>query len=84
MLDPFAVAAIRLLCLTGARLREILDARWDQVDLERGILFLSDSKTGRKPLYLSPPLNRFFPPSFVSPTIRILLPARALALPAPT
>jgi integrase len=54
MLDPFAVAAIRLLCLTGARLREILDARWDQVDLERGILFLSDSKTGRKPLYLSP------------------------------
>ena len=54
ILDPFAVAAIRLLCLTGARLREILDARWDQVDLERGILFLSDSKTGRKPLYLSP------------------------------
>ena len=54
ILDPFAVAAIRLLCLTGARLREILDARWDQVDLERGILFLSESKTGRKPLYLSP------------------------------
>jgi len=54
ILDPFAVAAIRLLRLTGARLREILDARWDQVDLERGILFLSDSKTGRKPLYLSP------------------------------
>jgi hypothetical protein len=26
MLDPFAVAAIRLLILTGARLREILDA----------------------------------------------------------
>ena len=53
-MDPFAVAAIRLLCLTGARLREILDARWEQVDLERGILFLADSKTGRKPLYLSP------------------------------
>ena len=52
-LDPFAVAAVRLLILTGARLREILDARWDQVDFERGILFLSDSKTGRKPLYLS-------------------------------
>jgi integrase len=55
VLDPFAVAAIRLLILTGARLREILHARWDQVDFERGILFLSDSKTGRKPVYLSAP-----------------------------
>src|SRR5208283_5991191 len=52
-LDPFAIAAIRLLILTGARLREILDARWSQVDFERGILFLADSKTGRKPVYLS-------------------------------
>ena len=34
-LDPFAVAAIRLLILTGARLREILDARWQHVDFER-------------------------------------------------
>ncbi len=53
ILDPFAVAAIRLLILTGARLREILDAQWSQVDLERGIIFLPDSKTGQKPLYLS-------------------------------
>lgn len=52
-LDPFAVAAIRLLILTGARLREILDAQWLQVDFERGVLFLADSKTGRKPIYLS-------------------------------
>lgn len=52
-LDPFAVAAIRLLILTGARLREILDARWSQVDLGRGVIFLADSKTGRKPIYLS-------------------------------
>jgi integrase len=52
-LDPFAVAAMRLLALTGARLREILDARWSQVDLERGVLFLSDSKTGKKAIYLS-------------------------------
>jgi integrase len=29
-LDPFAVAAIRLLILTGGRLREILDAQWLQ------------------------------------------------------
>jgi integrase len=52
-LDPFAVAAIRLLILTGARLREILDAQWSQLDLERGVLFLADSKTGKKPIYLS-------------------------------
>jgi integrase len=52
-LDPFAVAAIRLLILTGARLREILDAQWSLLDLERGVLFLADSKTGKKPLYLS-------------------------------
>jgi integrase len=52
-IDPFAVAAIRLLLLTGARLREILHARWNEVDFDRGIIFLPDSKTGRKPLLLS-------------------------------
>jgi integrase len=53
VVDPHAVAAIRLLMLTGARLREILDARWDYVDWDRGMMFLPDSKTGRKTLYLS-------------------------------
>src|SRR5580704_1155628 len=52
-LDPYALAAIRLLILTGARLREILDAQWQHVDIERGVIFLADSKTGRKPIYLS-------------------------------
>ena len=53
VIDPHAVAAIRLLMLTGARLREILEARWDYIDWERGLMFLPDSKTGRKTLYLS-------------------------------
>ncbi len=53
LLDPFAVAAIRLLILTGARMREILHARWNYVDFERGVLRLPDSKTGAKPVYLS-------------------------------
>jgi integrase len=53
MLDPFAVAAIRLLILTGARLREVLHARWEHVDFERGVIFLPESKTGKKPIYLS-------------------------------
>ena len=52
-LDPYAVAAIRLLMLTGARLREILFLRWEHVDFERGMIFLPDSKTGQKPVYLS-------------------------------
>jgi integrase len=52
-LDRFATAAIRLLILTGARLREVLNAKWEQIDIERGLIFLADSKTGRKPLYLS-------------------------------
>lgn len=45
--NPFAVAAIRLLALTGCREGEILSLRWDAVDLERGYLRLADAKTGR-------------------------------------
>ncbi|HXL66894.1 MAG TPA: tyrosine-type recombinase/integrase [Xanthobacteraceae bacterium] len=50
-----AAAALRLLIFTGARLREILHLRWENVDLERGLLFLPDSKTGRKTLVLNRP-----------------------------
>lgn len=52
LVDPFAVAAIRLLLLTGARLREVLHLKWDFVDLQRGLLNLPDSKTGRKVIFL--------------------------------
>ncbi|MDN3571281.1 site-specific integrase [Methylobacterium longum] len=58
VLDPGAVAAIRLLILTGARLREILHLRWQEIDFERGLAFLPDSKTGRKTLTLSGPALR--------------------------
>jgi integrase len=51
--DPFAVAAMRLLIFTGARLREILHAQWQHVDFARGMIHLQDSKTGKKPIYLS-------------------------------
>jgi hypothetical protein len=43
------------LILTGARLREILHLKWDYVDLERGLLLLPDSKTGRKAIVLNLP-----------------------------
>jgi integrase len=54
-LSPHAAAALRLLLLTGARLREILNLEWANVDLERGMLFLADSKTGRKAIVLNAP-----------------------------
>jgi integrase len=50
-----AAAAIRLLLFTGCRLREILHLKWEHVDLERGLLFLPESKTGRKTIILNAP-----------------------------
>ena len=52
--SPAAVAAIRLLVLTGCRRSEILGLRWEQVDLEAGELRLPDSKTGARLVPLSP------------------------------
>lgn len=46
-ISTHAAAALRLLILTGCRLREILHAKWANVDLERGILSLPDHKTIR-------------------------------------
>jgi integrase len=51
--NPFVAAALRLLLLTGARLNEVLSLKWSDVDLERQTIFLPDSKTGARPLYLS-------------------------------
>ena len=49
-----AVAAIRLLLLTGCRKSEILTLKWEEVDLEAGMLNLPDSKTGKRTIPLSP------------------------------
>jgi integrase len=55
VIETHAAAAIRLLLLTGCRLREILHLEWDHVDIERGLLNLADSKTGRKTVILNAP-----------------------------
>jgi integrase len=55
VVGPHAAAALRLLILTGARLGEILNLRWEWVDLERSLLLLPDSKTGRKCIVLNAP-----------------------------
>lgn len=55
LMGPFAAAALRLLIFTGARLREILHLRWEEVDFERGLLLLPKSKTGKKTIVLNGP-----------------------------
>jgi len=50
-----AIAAIRLLILTGCRKSEILTVQWEHVDFERAFLLLPDSKTGEKIIPLGAP-----------------------------
>jgi len=50
-----AIAAVRLLLLTGMRLGEVLTLRWDYFDTDRGVLWLPDSKTGPKMVVLGTP-----------------------------
>jgi integrase len=53
--DRPAAIAIGLLMLTGARKSEILDATWEAVDLDRGLLLVPRSKSGRPHrVHLSP------------------------------
>lgn len=51
---PPAVAAVRLLMLTGCRTEEIASLRWDDVDRGAGELRLRDSKSGPKSVPLTP------------------------------
>jgi integrase len=53
--DWRAIAAVRLLLFTGARMNEILTLRWSWIDWQLGIARLPDSKTGPKTLYLPEP-----------------------------
>ncbi|MFG1420515.1 tyrosine-type recombinase/integrase [Roseixanthobacter liquoris] len=45
--NPKAIAIARLWALTGCRRDEIAGLRWSEVDFERGLLILADSKTGK-------------------------------------
>ena len=57
--NPVAVGAIRLLALTGMRRGEVEQLLWRNVDIERGLLTLDNSKTGAKVIYLVRPLSCF-------------------------
>ena len=55
---PPAVAAVRLLVLTGCRRGEILNLRWDDVDRTAGDLRLRDAKAGPRMVPLTKPVIR--------------------------
>lgn len=46
-LNPQLGNIVRLLLLTGARKRELLDAQWEHFDIERRAWFIPTSKTGK-------------------------------------
>jgi len=52
---PYVTAAIRLLIFTGARRNEILTLKWENVDFQKRLIRLQESKTGQKTIYLSAP-----------------------------
>jgi integrase len=71
---PSVATAVRLLALTGCRLGEVLGLRWDDVDLEAGLLVLRDAKAGGRTHVLGAPatallidLNREGPWVIASP-----------------
>lgn len=51
---PDMANLFRLLLLTGARKSEIGNCEWDWIDFDRRVIALPDSKTGAKPVFLSP------------------------------
>ena len=52
--SPYAIAALRLLMLTGCRLNEILTLRWDDIDRTAGEFRLLEAKTGARMVPLTP------------------------------
>jgi integrase len=55
--EDYALAAIRLLMFTGARLNEVLQMKWSQVDKVRGVIRIERHKTSGKSGPKELPLN---------------------------
>lgn len=54
--NPMAIAGIRILLFTGCRKSEILTLKWNDVDLDRCALCLTDTKTGERTVPLGAPV----------------------------
>ena len=52
--NPTAVAALRLLLVTGSRKSEVLGLQWKDIDRESKVMILGETKTGRSVRPLSP------------------------------
>ncbi len=60
--DPWSVAAIRLLILTGGRLSEVVNLKWDEIgerSEDGSTARLAVSKTGPRTIWLGPPSTCF-------------------------
>lgn len=53
-LHPSVTRAIRLLALTGCRMNEILQLKWEYIDMRNSCFHLPDSKTGKKTVPVGP------------------------------
>ena len=71
-----AVAAIRLLALTGCRRSEILDLMWDDVDRTAGELRLRDAKAGPRMVPLTAPARKVLEEVPRSPDNPWVIPSR--------
>ena len=49
---PSTILAVKLLLLTGARVTEVLQLKWNHIDFDNSIIQLPDSKTGAKTIPL--------------------------------
>lgn len=56
--QPVMLAVIRVLLLTGMRKGEALGLRWEDVNIDAGVVDLPDSKTGRKLVTLNAPARQ--------------------------
>ena len=56
--SPYAIAGIRMLMLTGARLTEIEKLRWPEVNFNERLIMLRDSKTGPRTLEMPRSVGR--------------------------
>lgn len=72
---------VRLLMLTGCRLREIMHAKTAWVDRERNLLLLPDSKTGQRKIALSPAALQIID---AMPESEWLIPSRVTGIPMET
>ena len=56
--NPYVIAAFRVLLLSGMRLGEVRNLRWKDVNFDQSMIYLPDSKTGQKEVFLSAPVKQ--------------------------